>query len=66
MFFDCWAVQGIQVFRLMAAVVRPNRALPPTLHQHVHILVAQACKCVTLDGKKNFTDVIKDLEMGLP
>lgn len=36
--------------------------MPPV--QDVHILNPRTCQCVSLHGKRNVADVIKDIELG--
>lgn len=35
-----------------------------TLFPKVQVLIPRRCECVTLYGKREFTDIVKDLGMG--
>lgn len=43
---------------------RQNNALPPLLPKDVHILTPRTGKYVILHGKRDFAEVMKDLETG--
>lgn len=38
--------------------------MPPHPPKDIHILIPGTCECVTLSGKRDFTDVTKGHEMG--